>query len=64
MTLSIEELKALRRYQADKQLTKNDLAKHLGLGRSTVLTLTRSRMPIRVHTATYQKIMQAIASNY
>jgi len=64
MTLSTEQLKALRRYQADNHLTKEQLAKRLELGRSTVLKVTSSKVPVKVHSAVYQKIMQAIASNY
>lgn len=64
MTLSLEEIRALRRYQADNRFTKEQLAKALGLGRSTILVITNSDQPIKVNTKTYQAIARAIASNY
>ena len=64
MILSIEDLRALRRYQADHHLTKEQLAKRLDVGRSTILKITGSKVPVKVQSAIYQKIMQAIASNY
>jgi len=64
VTLSLEEIRALRRYQADNRFTKEQLAKALGLGRSTILVITNSDQPIKVNTKTYQAIARAIASNY
>jgi len=62
--ISSKEKRALRRLQADKMLTKTELAQQLGLTRKTLGGLLNNNEPQKVKNSTYQKIMRAIAENY
>jgi len=64
MLLSLEEIRALRRYQADKQVTKSQLAIDLNIARSTLTDIIKSENPRKVNKRTYQSIAKAIACDY
>jgi len=64
MLLSLEEIRALRRYQADKQVTKTQLAIDLNISRSTLTDIIKSEKPRKVNKKAYKSIAKAIAQNY
>lgn len=62
--LTSEMKKALRRVQADKLLTKKDLAKVLGVTEKTAQSLTRDNKPQEVKNKVFNAVVSAIAENY
>ncbi|EHE92384.1 hypothetical protein EFO20_11395 [Lactococcus lactis] len=55
--------KALRRVQADKLMTKKDLAKVLGVTEKTAQSLTRDNEPQEVKNKVFNAVVSAIAEN-
>lgn len=62
--LTSEMKKALRRLQADKFMTKKDLAKVLGVTEKTAQSLTRDNKPQEVKNKVFNAVVSAIAENY
>lgn len=62
--LTPEMKKALRRLQADKFMTKKDLAKVLGVTEKTAQSLTRDNKPQEVKNKVFNAVASAIAENY
>lgn len=62
--LTSEMKKALRRLQADKFMTKKDLAKVLGVTEKTAQSLTRDNEPQEVKNKVFNAVVSAIADNY
>ncbi|MGL4248307.1 MAG: helix-turn-helix domain-containing protein [Lactococcus garvieae] len=62
--LTSEMKKALRRLQADKFMTKKDLAKVLGVTEKTAQSLTRDNEPQEVKNKVFNAVVSAIAENY
>ncbi|WP_285046256.1 helix-turn-helix domain-containing protein [Lactococcus petauri] len=62
--LTSEMKKALRRVQADKFMTKKDLAKILGVTEKTAQSLTRDNEPQEVKNKVFNAVVSAIAENY
>lgn len=61
--LTPEMKKALRRVQADKLMTKKDLAKVLGVTEKTAQSLTRDNEPQEVKNKVFNAVVSAIAEN-
>ena len=61
--LTPEMKKALRRVQADKLLTKKDLAKVVGVTEKTAQSLTRDNEPQEVKNKVFNAVVSAIAEN-
>ena len=65
MPLLTPEMKnALRRVQADKLMTKKDLAKVLGVTEKTAQSLTRDNEPQEVKNKVFNAVVSVIAENY
>ena len=62
--LTPEMKKALRRVQADKLMTKKDLAKVLGVTEKTAQSLTRDNKPQEVKNKVFNAVVSVIAENY
>ncbi|WP_407350140.1 hypothetical protein VNN41_07295 [Lactococcus garvieae] len=62
--LTSEMKKALRRLQADKFMTKKDLAKVLGVTEKTAQSLTRDNEPQEVKNKVFNAVVSVIAENY
>ncbi|MFK4899857.1 hypothetical protein ACI1UM_02600 [Lactococcus petauri] len=62
--LTSEMKKALRRVQADKFMTKKELAKVLGVTEKTAQSLTRDNEPQEVKNKVFNAVVSAIAENY
>ena len=62
--LTPEMKKALRRVQADKLMTKKDLAKVLGVTEKTAQSLTRDNEPQEVKNKVFNAVVSVIAENY
>lgn len=62
--LTPEMKKALRRVQADKLMTKKDLAKYIGVSESTAKSITRDNEPQEVKTKIFNAVVSVIAENY
>lgn len=62
--LTSEMKKALRRVQADKLMTKKELAKVLGVTEKTAQSLTRDNEPQEVKNKVFKAVVSAIAENY
>lgn len=62
--LTPEMKKALRHLQADKFMTKKDLAKVLGVTEKTAQSLTRDNKPQEVKNKVFNAVASAIAENY
>ncbi|NHI76900.1 hypothetical protein ET012_02550 [Lactococcus petauri] len=56
--------KALRRVQADKLMTKKDLAKVLGVTEKTAQSLTRDNESQAVKNKVFNAVVSVIAENY
>ncbi|MCT0038297.1 hypothetical protein EFO38_11275 [Lactococcus lactis] len=56
--------KALRRVQADKLMTKKDLAKVLGVTEKTAQSLTRDNEPQEMKNKVFNAVVSVIAENY
>ncbi|KST93734.1 hypothetical protein ABQ274_09820 [Lactococcus lactis] len=61
--LTPEMKKALRRVQADKLMTKKELAKALGVTEKTAQSLTRDNEPQEVKNKVFNAVVSAIAEN-
>lgn len=61
--LTPEMKKALRRVQADKLMTKKDLAKVSGVTEKTAQSLTRDNEPQEVKNKVFNAVVSAIAEN-
>lgn len=62
--LTPEMKKALRRVQADKFMTKKDLAKVLGVTEKTAQSLTRDNESQEVKNKVFNAVVSVIAENY
>lgn len=62
--LTPEMKKALRRVQADKLLTKKELAKVLGVTEKTAQSLTRDNESQEVKNKVFNAVVSVIAENY
>lgn len=62
--LTPEMKKALRRVQADKLMTKKQLAQYIGVSESTAIYLTRDNKPQEVKNKVFNAVTSAIAENY
>jgi hypothetical protein len=62
--LTPEMKKALRRVQADRFMTKKELAKVLGVTEKTAQSLTRDNEPQEVKNKVFNAVVSAIAENY
>lgn len=62
--LTSEMKKALRRVQADKLMTKKDLAQVLGVTEKTAQSLTRDNEPQEVKNKVFNAVVSVIAENY
>lgn len=62
--LTPEMKKALRRVQADKFMTKKDLAKVLGVTEKTAQSLTRDNESQEVKNKVFKAVVSVIAENY
>ena len=62
--LTPEMKKALRRLQADKFMTKKDLAEVLGVAEKTAQSLTRDNEPQEVKNKVFNAVVSIIAENY
>lgn len=62
--LTAEMKKALRRVQADKFMTKKDLAKVLGVTEKTAQSLTRDNESQEVKNKVFNAVISVIAENY
>ncbi|HAP14794.1 MAG TPA: hypothetical protein DCZ00_06190 [Lactococcus sp.] len=56
--------RALRRVQADKFMTKKDLANVLGVTEKTAQSLTRDNEPQEVKNKVFTAVVSVIAENY
>ncbi|MGM7415643.1 hypothetical protein [Lactococcus lactis] len=61
--LTPEMKKALRRVQADRLMTKKELAKVLGVTEKTAQSLTRDNKPQEVKNKVFNAVVSAIAEN-
>ena len=61
--LTPEMKKALRRVQADKFLTKKQLAEYIGVSESTAIYLTKDNEPQNVKNKVFNAVVSAIAEN-
>ena len=61
--LTPEMKKALRRVQADKFLTKKQLAEYIGVSESTAIYLTKDNEPQNVKNKVFYAVVSAIAEN-
>ena len=61
--LTPEMKKALRRVQADRLMTKKELAKVLGGTEKTAQSLTRDNKPQEVKNKVFNAVVSAIAEN-
>ena len=61
--LTPEMKKALRRVQADRLMTKKELAKVLGVTEKTAQSLTRDNEPQEVKNKVFNAVVSAIAEN-
>lgn len=61
--LTSEMKKALRRVQADKFMTKKDLAKVLGVTEKTAQSLTRDNEPQEVKNKVFNAVVSVISEN-
>ncbi|WP_251422175.1 MULTISPECIES: hypothetical protein [Lactococcus] len=62
--LTPEMKRALRRVQADKFMTKKDLANVLGVTEKTAQSLTRDNEPQEVKNKVFTAVVSVIAENY
>ena len=62
--LTPEMKKALRRVQADKLMTKKDLAKVLSVTEKTAQSITKDNEPQEVKNKVFNAVVSVIAENY
>lgn len=62
--LQPETKRALRRLQADKLMTKKQLAEYIGVSEQTAQTLTKNDEPYNVKMTVYEKVMTALSKSY